>query len=133
MRHRQSDEQDWEMTHEYDGRHFRRSFPDTRNYTGKHERGWFARLGMVPFVGLAVGVILALGLAGCGGPTHANAPEPTASQVIDGKNNTVIREPDGFRNVSFLCFGTIGVYVTSRGDGSNSSIAVLNNDPHCVG
>lgn len=79
---------------------------------------------------LAAAVLLAL--AGCGA-THSDAPDPVSGDVVDGTHAHVIREPDGFRNVSFSCFGVDGVYVTSRGAASDlaSSVAVVPNDPQC--
>ncbi len=82
----------------------------------------------------------ALALAGCNA-TKADAPEPTPSNIVNGTNTQVIRMPDGFRNIAVTCYGTNGVYVTSRGvyeaGGQNatplaSSVFVLANDPHCA-
>lgn len=86
----------------------------------------------------AVGAALVLAVGGCDGwgDTKSDAPEPTGPNVVDGTNTKVIRMPDGFRNVVFSCFGTDGVFVTSRGDNVNpltSSVDVVPNDPHCVG
>lgn len=83
---------------------------------------------------------LALVLSGCPGEVKEDAPEPTSSNIVDGTRTQVIRMPDGFRNVVMTCYGTVGVYVTSRGvfESGNadlttlpSSIAVLANDPRC--
>lgn len=87
---------------------------------------------------LAVSLCLsALALASCGDSTHQNAPDPTPSNIINGTNTHVIQEPDGFRNVSFACWDSTGIYVTSRGSdvsGSiTSAVAVILNDPHCKG
>lgn len=82
-------------------------------------------------------------LGGCGlfDEKKTDAPEPTPDNIINGTNTQVIRMPDGFRNVVFTCYGTVGIYVTSRGAWQNgnadlttlpSSIAVLPNDPHCA-
>lgn len=79
---------------------------------------------------IAAGVIL----AGCG-ETHQDAPDPTSANTHPGSREEVIQEPDGFRNVSFACHGTTGVYVTSRGQSSDvitSGIAVLPNDTACA-
>lgn len=85
---------------------------------------------------VAVGVLL---LTGCS-PTKEDAPEPTPANIVDGTHTQVIRMPDGFRNVVFSCYGTTGLYVTSRGvvESGNadlltlpSSIAILANDPKC--
>lgn len=82
----------------------------------------------------------ALALTACPGEVKEDAPEPSASNIVDGSRTQVIRMPDGFRNVVFTCYGTVGVYVTSRGvfESGNadlttlpSSIAVLPDDPHC--
>ncbi len=78
-------------------------------------------------------VTLGLTLAGCAA-SHQDAPDPTAANTHAGTHSAVIQEPDGFRNVSFSCNGTTGVYVTSRGVSSDvitSGIAVLANDPAC--
>lgn len=73
-------------------------------------------------------------LTGCGA-TKGDAPEPTGSNILNGTNTKVIKMPDGFRNIAFTCFGTTGVYVTSRGvaetDPQPSGVAVLPNDPNC--
>jgi hypothetical protein len=72
-------------------------------------------------------------LAGCDA-THQDAPDPTAANTHPGAHEEVIQEPTGFRNVSFVCHGTTGVYVTSRGVSSDvitSGIAVLPSDPAC--
>lgn len=76
-----------------------------------------------------------LALTGCE-QTHTDAPEPTSSSVVDGTNTQVIRMSNGFRNVEFTCYGTNGVYVTSRGSDTDvttsSSVFVLPNDIHCT-
>lgn len=73
-------------------------------------------------------------LAGCGA-TKGDAPEPSPSNILNGTNTQVIKMPDGFRNIAFTCYGTVGVYVTSRGvaetDPQPSGVTVLANDPHC--
>lgn len=78
---------------------------------------------------------ITLALAGCSA-THQNAPEPTSANIVNGTSVQVIQMPDGFRNVAVSCYGTVGVYVTSRGsDGATpqaSGVAVLANDPHCA-
>lgn len=84
---------------------------------------------------VAVVAVALLALAGCGKSTKSNAPEPTPGNVVDGTGSQVIRMPSGFRNVAFTCYGSNGVYVTSRGDASNpltSSVFVLAADPHCA-
>lgn len=94
------------------------------------------------YFGMLIVALFTFGLVGCSA-SQESAPEPTPSNIIDGTNTMVIRMPDGFRNVVFTCYGSTGIYVTSRGaykTGSNSeysgtalpsSITVLNNDPHC--
>ena len=80
----------------------------------------------------ALVAVAAVALAGCA--THSDAPDPAPGNVHPGAREEVIQEPDGFRNVSFVCHGTTGVYVTSRGVSSDvitSGIAVLANDPAC--
>lgn len=83
-------------------------------------------------------VVLALTAESC--DSQQDAPEPTPENIINGTNTQVIQMPDGFRNVAFTCYGTSGVYVTSRGayqhggDGAvplASSLFVVPNDPHC--
>lgn len=70
-----------------------------------------------------------------------DAPEPTPDNIVNGTHTQVIRMPDGFRNIAFTCYGTSGVYVTSRGVFQNgnkdatplaSGLAVVSNDPHCM-
>jgi hypothetical protein len=84
-----------------------------------------------------VGLLL---LTGCEGATKADAPEPVTGSIVDGTNTHVIRMPNGYRNVVVTCYGSNGVYVTSRGAWQNgnkdattlpSSIAVIANDPMC--
>lgn len=86
---------------------------------------------MLPKV--AAGAALCLLVAGCG--VKADAPEPTSDNIVNGTRTQVIRMPDGFRNIAFTCYGTTGVYVTSRGiaetDPQPSGIAVLPADPRC--
>lgn len=78
-------------------------------------------------------ILAALALVGCSS-THQDAPNPSPSNIVNGTNQYVIQEPDGFRNVAFSCFGTNGVYVTSRSnvDSLASSLFVVVNDPHCT-
>lgn len=92
-----------------------------------------------------IALVLSVTLFGCGKPeTKKDAPEPTAENILNGDRTQVIRMPDGFRNVVFSCYGTVGIYVTSRGafetgGGTKdiqlqtipSAIAVLPGDPHC--
>jgi hypothetical protein len=80
-------------------------------------------------------------LAGCDSASKADAPEPAPADIVNGTHTQVIKMPDGFRNLAFTCYGTTGIYVTSRGwiqDSASkeltplpSSIAVLANDPKC--
>lgn len=81
-----------------------------------------AACGFVGFVVVAV-------LAACGG-THSSAPDPKGTY---GTRAHVIQEPDGFRNVTFSCYGPDGVYVTSAkaDDTLPSGVAVVANDPNC--
>jgi hypothetical protein len=78
-------------------------------------------------------VTAALTLTSCG--THANGTDPTSGNTQQGTNQHVIKEPHGFRNVAFSCFGPNGVYVTSAGgdDSLPSSVSVVANDPNCPG
>lgn len=96
---------------------------------------------------LAVGGAAVLAVVGVGGftaacstPTKTDAPEPAPKNIVDGTNTHVIRMPDGFRNIAFTCYGTTGIYVTSRGiwqsgnaDATTlpSSISTEVNDPNC--
>lgn len=91
---------------------------------------------------ITTAVALGALMTGCGmtRETKSDAPEPTSDNIVNGTNTQIIRMPDGFRNVAFTCYGTVGVYVTSRGlwqQGNAdlttlpSSIALLPNDPHC--
>lgn len=93
---------------------------------------------------VAVGAALALlaATAGCVTDTKKDAPEPTPASIVDGTHTQVIRTPDGFRNIAFTCYGTVGIYVTSRGyyeSGSAdftslpSDVAAVASDPHCAG
>ena len=84
---------------------------------------------------LALAAFAAVALTGCPA-TKGDAPEPTSSNIKPGTNTQVIQMPDGFRNVVFSCFGTNGVYVTSRGvaeaDPQASSVFVVPLDVHCT-
>lgn len=89
---------------------------------------------------IAAAVATVLVLTACSGETKTDAPEPTPENIVNGTNTQVIRMPDGFRNVAFTCYGTTGIYVTSRGWLQSqstdvvslpSSITVLDKDPHC--
>lgn len=80
-------------------------------------------------------------VAGCGSDSKADAPEPTPDNIVDGTHTQVIRMPDGFRNIAFTCYGTTGIYVTSRGWLQSQStdvvslpsdVAIQGNDPKCV-
>lgn len=78
-------------------------------------------------------VVAGFTLSACGAD-HQSGPDPTAANTHPGTNEAVIQFPDGFRNVAFQCFGTEGVYVTSRGqttDAITSGVAVQADDPHC--
>jgi len=88
---------------------------------------------MALVVGCAAAIIVTTTISACGS-THNNAPDPVPSNIINGTNQQVIQEPDGYRNVAFSCFGSNGVYVTSRSnvDSLPSSLFVLPNDPHCT-
>lgn len=89
---------------------------------------------------VAVALAALLLTAACS-PTKADAPEPTSANIVNGAKTQVIKLPDGFRNVAFTCYGTDGVFVTSRGpfgtgnsDATTlpSSVYVVPNDPHCA-
>lgn len=89
---------------------------------------------------LIVASAVILLLAGCGSDSKKDAPEPTPDNIINGTHTQVIQMPDGFRNIAFTCYGTTGIYVTSRGylQGSAnnvtslpSDIAILDKDPKC--
>jgi hypothetical protein len=98
----------------------------------------FGVLALVVAWGGALALALALAACGDGSNSNQTSSEPTT-------NNTFTRPvtytlPDGFRNVTFGCHGTVGVYVTSRGAYKNSgadvaslpsSVAVLADDPNC--
>lgn len=88
---------------------------------------------------LLLGAFLLVGLAGCTASSHTNADTPDPAGNLNLTNAHIITEPGGFRNVSFGCWGTKGVYVTSRGqfassDGTapaSSDVQVVLNDPDC--
>jgi hypothetical protein len=97
---------------------------------------------------IAVVAVAALTLAGCnwGGGAKADAPDVDCnakpSPCVNLTHATILREPEGFRNISFGCMPgtTTGVYVTSRGiyevGAQNavplpSTVTVLANDPAC--
>ena len=70
-------------------------------------------------------------VAGCS-TAHSDVSGPTITDIHPGTHGRVIQEPDGFRNVSFSCNGTTGIYESSTaGDHLGSSVAVLANDPAC--
>jgi hypothetical protein len=79
-----------------------------------------------------IALAMAVGLAGCNWSSHTSSGDP--NQGGPGSHGRFIQEPVGYRNVSFSCNGTVGVYVTSRsvdGTGHDSAIAVLADDPNC--
>ena len=84
---------------------------------------------------LALGALVlaaTLALTGCNPDSHTSTSDP--NQGGPGSHGRFIQEPVGYRNVSFSCNGTVGVYVTSRsvdGTGHDSAIAVLADDPNC--
>lgn len=93
---------------------------------------------------MAASAVLALSACGTGGSAKKDAPDVDCnakpSPCIDLAHATILREPNGFRNIAFGCFGTTGVYVTSRGiyevGAQNavplpSTVTVLANDPAC--
>lgn len=100
----------------------------------------FIRKGWGPALASAV-VLGTLWLASaCGDPSNSNqtSTEPTTNHTLTGQVTYTL--PDGFRNVTFGCHGTVGVYVTSRGAYKNSgtdvaslpsTVAVLADDPNC--
>ena len=77
----------------------------------------------------ALAAVSIIALAGCS--THSSAPDPTT--IGTGDRAAVIKEPNGFRNIAFSCFGTNGVYVTSAGadDSLPSSVYVVPLDVNC--
>lgn len=98
------------------------------------------RVNKTRFTLVALGIAGVLALTGCTSAAKKDAPEPAPSNIVNGTATHVIKMPDGFRNVAFTCYGTTGIYVTSRGifESGNadlttlpSSIAVLANDPGC--
>jgi hypothetical protein len=87
---------------------------------------------------VAVGAALVVALAGCGASERDQNVTKKAER--DTGPALIINEPQGFRNVSFKCFGPNGVYVTSRGDWSSSgsqgpelpsAVYVVASDPNC--
>ena len=92
---------------------------------------WVTRVALA-----SVGCFMLAGiLTGGSCSTKADAPEPSPSNIINGTNTQVIKMPDGFRNIAFTCYGSNGVYVTSRGvvetDPQPSGVTVVPNDEHC--
>lgn len=94
---------------------------------------------IVVVLATAATAVLLLSGSSCN-PAQESAPEVDPANMVDGSNTTIIRMPEGFRNVSFTCNGTVGIYVTSRGFWQNgnadaiplpSGVAVLANDPNC--
>jgi len=97
-------------------------------------------VGNVAILGLfaTVGV-----MAACGNSNQQSAATvkcEVPDNCINLRNAKIIQEPDGFRNVSFGCWDTSGVYVTSRGvyqvGGENapalpSTVVIVVDDPHC--
>lgn len=108
--------------------------------TGLSLRGVF--VGHAALIAVCVGSAMALvACSSMGDDKKSDAPEPATGNIVDGTHTQILRMPDGFRNVAFTCYGTVGVYVTSRGPWQNgtadlpplpSSIALMPNDPHCT-
>jgi len=93
---------------------------------------------MKKLIAVVVSVFL---VAGCGSESKKDAPEPTPENIVNGTHTQVIRMPDGFRNIAFTCYGTTGIYVTSRGWLQSQStdvvslpsdVAIQSNDPKCT-
>lgn len=83
----------------------------------------------------AAALLAVVTLTGCGerGQNAQKAARDTAPAVV-------LNFPQGFRNVAFKCYGTVGIYVTSRGDSASSgskgselpsSVSTQVNDPNC--
>ena len=88
----------------------------------------------------AVTGLAVLALTGCGRASQKSSKDVDPSGIVTGTHAKIIQEPSGFRNISFSCNGTVGMYVTSRGAVNSqaqgyvalpSGIAVLPNDPNC--
>lgn len=78
---------------------------------------------------------------GCSAATQKSSPDPKESNIVNGRNTQTIQMPEGYRNITFTCYGPNGIYVTSRGSWKNSTtniaalpsdIAVVPNDPQCA-
>lgn len=95
---------------------------------------------------VAVGTLALVTLGGCnwGGDAKADAKDVDCnvkpSPCFSLTRASIIRQPDGFRNLSFGCWGTTGIYVTSRGiyevGGQNSTplpsdTEIVPDDIHC--
>lgn len=95
---------------------------------------------------IVIALVMVLALGGCDWGSDAKTSAPDVDCTKPGActgltNAKILRQPDGFRNVSFGCFGPNGVYVTSRGPWSSgdsnyttlpSSVFVVANDPQCA-
>lgn len=95
------------------------------------------RLGMTAAICAAIASIGFV--AGCGAERDQNVEKKSERDTAPA---LIINEPQGFRNVSFKCFGPNGVYVTSRGDSLSSgsqgselpsSVYVVKDDANCNG
>jgi len=81
-------------------------------------------------IGPLLAIVAAVAVTTACGSSHQSSQDPGGQP---GTRSAVIQFPRGFRNVAVTCYGTTGVYVTSRGTTSDnpSSVAVLADDPHC--
>lgn len=74
--------------------------------------------------------LVALGATGC------KATEPFRDARVANRNDgpaDVMTFPDGFSNVAGKCDGPNRVYVAFKGDNNRAAVAVVANDPRCVG
>lgn len=73
--------------------------------------------------------VLLLALAGC---SDWNDDRGRGDAPVGNKDDTeadVINMPDRFANVAFKCYGTTGIYTSTR----PMAFQVIKEDPNCVG
>lgn len=83
-------------------------------------------------IGLAGVTLAGIALVGCGDKQR----EWMKDSPIAARDNTpadVFNMPDGFSNFAAKCEGPNRVYVAFKGDANRAAIAVVPNDPRCVG
>jgi hypothetical protein len=79
------------------------------------------------------GIILALSLTGCTAKSTEPFKDAPRSKNDNGAPADLVRMPDGFGNAGTKCDHGNRVYTLFHGDSPYGAIAVVPQDPTCVG